>query len=86
MKYEGFHESKDQRQVHSEPACQRDTKAGRASSRSDRARLGPRVVEIVISGQGPTQLDLLCLTKADRSLNSFATLGEKNVCLLSLKN
>ena len=39
----------------------------------DRAKLGPGVVEMLISGQGSTQLIYsLCLTKANRSLNSFA--------------
>jgi len=41
----------------------------------DGARLGPGVVEMVISGRGPTQLAYhLCLTEAGRSLNSFTVL------------
>jgi hypothetical protein len=41
---------------------------------------------MVISGSGHTQLVYcLCLTEADRSLNSFAMLKE-NVRLLSPKN
>ena len=62
---------------------QADTNAGRfLSSRSawDTMSPGPGVVEIVISGQGLTQLAYhLYLEKADRSLNSFAML-RKNVC------
>jgi hypothetical protein len=55
----------------------------RSGSARDRARLGSRVLEMVISGQGPTQLAKhLCLTMADRSLNSFALL-RKILCLLS---
>ena len=65
---------------------QADTNAGRfLSSRSawDRANLGPGVVEMVISGQDPTQLVYcLCLTQAGRSLNSFAMLKEK--CVLAV--
>ena len=74
----GFMNLKEQRQLHCKPACQADTNAGRfLSSRSawDTAKLGPGVLEMVISGQGPIQLTYcLCLTKADRSLNSFAML------------
>ena len=82
MKYEGFHESKDQRQVHYEPACQRDTKAGRASSRSDRARLGPRVVEIVISGQSyPASLSTVL--NRDRKISEFF-LNVKRKCVLAV--
>lgn len=48
-------------------------------------RLGPGMVEMVISGQGPTKLaNCLYLTEAGRSLNSFAMLKE-NWCLPSLK-
>jgi hypothetical protein len=52
----------------------------------DRARLVPGVVEMVISGQGPTQIIYhQCLTEASWFLTSFAILKE-NVCLLSPKN
>ena len=54
----------------------------------NRARLGPGTAEMEISGGGwsvgrdPTQqVDHLCLTKADRSLNPFAML--RKMCLLS---
>ena len=59
----GFTDLKEQRQLYYEPACQKDTKAGRIlSSRSawDRASLGPGMVGMVISGQDPTQL-IYCL-------------------------
>ena len=80
----GFTDLKEQRQLHYEPACQKDKKKATnavrfLSSRSalDRANLGPGVVEMVISGQGPTQQPYcLCLRKAGRSLNSFAMLKE----------
>ena len=52
----------------------------------DSARLVPGMAEMVISGQGPTQLAYcLCLTKAGSYLNCFALLKE-NICLLSPKN
>jgi hypothetical protein len=39
---------------------------------------GPGMAEMVISGQGPTKLVYhMYLTKADRSLNTFAILREK---------
>jgi hypothetical protein len=57
------------------------TKAGRfLSSRltRDRARVGTGKVEMVISGQGPTQpVYPLCLTEAGRALNSFAMFKKK---------
>jgi hypothetical protein len=56
MNYEELHKSKGSKgSCINEPACQKDTKAGRfLSSRS--ARLGTEVVESVILGLGPTQL------------------------------
>ena len=74
----GFMDLKEQRQLHYEPACQKDTKAGRfLSSRLawNRVNLGPGpdMVRMAIVGQDPTQLNLLfVLTKAGRSLNSVA--------------
>lgn len=59
---------------------EKDTKAGRLlSSRSawNRARIGPGVVGIVISGLDPTQLKLLSVFNKDRSLNSFAMKKER---------
>jgi hypothetical protein len=42
-----------------------------------RTRLDPGVVEMVISGQGPTQLVYhLCLTEAGQSMNSLTVLKE----------
>jgi hypothetical protein len=58
------------------------------SSRSawDSGSPGPGVEEVVISGQGSTQLVYhLCLIEASRSLNSYAMLKEK-VHLLSPKS
>jgi hypothetical protein len=55
----GFMNLKEQRQLHYEPPCQKDKKAGRfLSSRSvwDTTRLNLSVAEMVISGQGSTQL------------------------------
>ena len=66
---------------------EKDTKAGRLlSSRSawNRARIGPGVVGIVISGLDPTQLKLLSVFKEVRSLNSFAM--QKYVLVVSSKN
>lgn len=57
----GFTNLNEHRQLHYDPACQKDTKAGRfLSSRSawDAARLVPSVLKMVISG--PTQL-VYCL-------------------------
>lgn len=52
----------------------------------DIARLGPSVVEMVISVQGLSQLVYcLCLTEAGKFLNSSAMLTE-NVCLLFPEN
>jgi hypothetical protein len=51
-----------QRQLHYEPACQKDTKTGRfLTSRSawDKANSGPGVVGMVFSERDPTQLILL---------------------------
>jgi hypothetical protein len=65
-----FTDLKEQRQLHCEPFCHKDTKqmdtnAGRfLNSRSawDRANLGSGVVKMVIPGWGPTQLSYcLCL-------------------------
>jgi hypothetical protein len=85
----GFMNLKEQMQLHYEAACQKDTKAGRfLSLRSawDRVTLGSSMVIMVISGQDSTQLSLLfVLTKADRSLNSFAMLKTKCTCCLFLR-
>jgi hypothetical protein len=52
----------------------------------DKANSAPGVVEMIISGWDPAHLaHCLCLTEANRSLNSCAMLKE-NVCLLSPKN
>jgi hypothetical protein len=79
----GFTNLKEQRHLVRKIQRQVDTNAGRfLSSRSawDTMSPGPGVVEIVISGQGLTQLAYhLYLEKADRSLNSLAML-RKNVC------
>jgi hypothetical protein len=49
----------------------------------DRAGIGPGVVEMVLSGQNPTQMSYyLCLTEAGRSLNSFAMFKEMCACCL----
>ena len=46
---------------------------------------GPGMVDMLISGQGPTYLDShLCLTEADRAVNSFA-ISKENVCLRLLR-
>jgi hypothetical protein len=43
------------------------------------------MVDMLISGQGPTYLDShLCLTEADRAVNSFA-ISKENVCLRLLR-
>ena len=64
-----------QRQQHYEPACQNDTKADRfLSSRSakDRGRLGPGVVEMVISRHGLTPLAYLSfLLNKGRHISEF---------------
>jgi hypothetical protein len=50
-------------------------------------RISLGVVEMVISGQGPCQLLYhLCLTKADRSLNSSSTLREKMYACSQIKS
>jgi hypothetical protein len=71
-----FMDLKEQRQLHYEPACQKDTKAGRfLSSKAAwvRVSLGLDMVGMVISVQDHIQLSLLSvLTKASRFLNSFA--------------
>jgi hypothetical protein len=82
-----FLDLKEQRQLHHKTACQKNTKTGRdkcrflsSGSTCNRACLGPGMVEMVISGWGPTQLAYhLCLTEAGRSLNSFAMF--KKMCL-----
>ena len=71
--YEELHRPK-RRELHYEPACQKDTKTQAntnesrfLSSRSDwdRANLGPGMARIVSSEQDPTQLSLLSvITKA----------------------
>ena len=79
----GFTNLKEQRQLHYEPACQKDTKAGRfLSSRSawDRASLGLGVVEMVISRQDPTEL-AHCAYKG-RQISEFIC-NVKKMCLLS---
>ena len=49
----------------------------------DRRRLGSGVAEMVISGQGLTQLVYhLCLTKVYRTVNSFAMLKEMFACCI----
>ena len=89
MNYGGFMNLKEQRQLHSELDCQKDTKAGRfLSSRSarDTASSGPGMVDLVISGWGPSKVVYrLYFNRDRRSLNSFAMLKE-NVCLLSPKD
>jgi hypothetical protein len=75
MNYEELHESKGAKAVALTSQLVRkiqthtDSNDGRfLSSRltPDRADLGPGVVEMVISGQGPTQLVYcLCLTETD---------------------
>ena len=66
-----------------EPACQKDTKAGRfLSSRSAWGTVSPNtgVVEMKISGQSLSQLVYpLYLAEAGRSLNSF-----KRKCMLAV--
>jgi hypothetical protein len=66
-----------------------DSKADRfinSGSACNRAQLGTEVIEMVISGMGPTQLPYcLCLSEAGRPLNSSAMLKE-NVCLWSPRN
>ena len=52
----GFMDLKEQRQLHYEPACQKDTKAGRfLSLRSawNTANSSPGVVEMVVAGRVP---------------------------------
>ena len=68
----GFMDLKKQMQLHHELVCQKDIKGGdKETSR------------VMMAGQDPTQLSLLfVLTKAGRSLNSFATL-KKNVIAVS---
>lgn len=59
MSYEGCHKSKGSKAAILGVSLSERYKAGRfLSSRSawDTASLGPGVVEMVISGQGPTQL------------------------------
>jgi hypothetical protein len=78
---------KEQRKRHYEPACQKATKAGR---QIPEFKVSPGQNEVRhrcgrngISEQGPTQLSYcLCLTKTDRSLNSFAMARKKK----SLRN
>jgi hypothetical protein len=85
-----FKDLKEQRQLPCEPDSQKDTKAGRYKSRQipefkvswNRKCPGPGVVEMLISGQGPTQH--LYLTEAGRYLNSFAIL-KVNAAFLYLK-
>ena len=56
----GFTDLKEQRQLHYEPACQKDTKEG-----------DKEIQGVVITGQEPIQLSLLfVLTKAGRFLSS----------------
>ena len=56
----GIIDLKEQRQLHYEPACQKDTKEGDKEIRGE-----------MFSGQDPTQLSLLFeLTKAVRFLSS----------------
>lgn len=51
----------------------------------DRARLSPGVVEMVISGQVPTQLVYcLCLAKANRNLIFFFGILRKKMCAFCL--
>ena len=76
MNYGGFMNLKEQRQLHSELDCQKDTKAGRfLSSKSvwDRASLGPGVGR---SGDLRTRFNpailLSVLTKVGRSPTSCA--------------
>jgi hypothetical protein len=75
----GFMDLKEQRQLHYKPVCQEDIKKG-----------GRETLGVVMAGQDPTQLSLLfVLTKAGRSLNSFAKLKkQKTMCcglLLGIK-
>jgi hypothetical protein len=57
-----------------------------SGSSGDRARISPGMVEMVILGQGPTQLVYhLCLTEAGRFLNSFAMLKEEVWTLCSVQ-
>jgi hypothetical protein len=80
----GFIDLKEQRELHNEPACQKDTKAGRfLNSRSvlDRENLGPSMVGVVLSDRVPPPRGLSVFTKEGRSLCSFAML--RKMCLLS---
>ena len=47
----------------------------------DRANLGPGVVEMVISGQGPTEANLLSVLNKGRQISEFFC----DVCLLTPK-
>jgi hypothetical protein len=70
MNNEELMDLKEQRQLHYEPACLKDTKAGRFLSSRLAWDIGQ--VEMVIAGWGPTQLAQdPGLTEADRLLSSF---------------
>lgn len=60
------------------PACQKNTKSARflsLSSAQNRANLGPGIMEMVISGPYPTQLNVLFVfTKAGGPMSSNAML------------
>lgn len=74
---EGLHGFKRTKAAYNnEPACQKDTKAGRLrSSRSVWDSLGPGMVGVVILEQDLAQLNLLFgLTKAGSSLSSMTLL------------
>lgn len=61
-----------------EPAFQKNTKSGRflsLSSAQNRANLGPGIMEMVVSGPYPTQLNVLFVfTKAGGPMSSIAML------------
>lgn len=70
----GFTNLKEHRQLHCDPTCQTDSKAGRyLSSRAawDRARIGPGEIGMVFSGPDPTQLKLLSMLNEDRQISEF---------------
>lgn len=79
---------KEQRQAYYEPICQKDKKAGKflnSRSAQDRMRLGPGVVEKVISRAPPNYL-IFCASQRQTSLNSFVVLRKKkNVCFYLLR-
>jgi hypothetical protein len=90
-----FENLEKQRQLHYEPACQKDTKSERYKGRQipefqislgqREFRSRPMVGISWWSSRSPTKLAYcLCLTKAGRSLNSFAMLKKKSACWLFL--